>query len=103
MLKLTRLGINPETPTARSEIRTQWAALQATVDGDIEFLSQGGSDDAPLIDYSLLFEVYAPGRRVDTRGRHCLEAQSCFEEDLVACHVLCVSIIDFFTRFTLDR
>merc|ERR1719291_982178 len=37
------------------------------------------------------------------RGRHCLEGPSCFEEDPVACHVLCVSIIDFFTRFTFHR
>jgi len=100
---LAALGMNPTAPAASTEMRAQWAALQETVAGDLEFLSQEGSADAPLIDYSFLFEVYAPGQRVDMEGRHCLEAPSCFGEDPAACRVLCVSIIDFFTRFTLNR
>jgi len=116
MQKLAELGMNPRAPAASAEMRAQWAALQATVLGDIDFVSQEGSIclpgglnipgscvSAPLIDYSLLFELYAPGRRVDIRGKHCLEALSCFEEDPAACHVLCVSVIDFFTKFTFKR
>jgi len=116
MQKLAELGINPSAPAASAEMRAQWAALQATVIGDIDFVSQEGSlclpgglnipgscVNAPLIDYSLLFELYAPGRRVDIRGKHCLETPSCFEEDPAACHVLCVSVIDFFTKFTFKR
>jgi len=103
MQKLAGLGINPTATAASTEMRTQWAALQATVSCDIDFVTREGSDDAPLIDYSLLFEVYAPGRRVDIHGKNCLEASSCFEEDPVACHVLCVSVIDFFTKFNFKR
>jgi len=101
--RLAELGMNPMAPAASTEMRAQWAALQATVDGDRDFLSREGSDDAPLIDYSLLFEVYAPGRRVDVRGRNCIEAPSCFDEDPATCHVLCLSIIDFFTKFSFKR
>lgn len=101
--RLSELGMNPTAAPAVAEMRAQWAAMQATVGGDIDFLAREGSDDRPFIDYSLLFEVYTPGRRVDVSGAHCLEARSCFEEDPTGCQVLCVSIIDFFTRFTLYR
>jgi len=103
MQKLTELGMNPMAQAASTEMRAQWAALRATVERDIDFVTRESSDDAPLIDYSLLFEVYTPGRRVDVSGRHCMEAPSCFENNPASCQVLCVSIIDFFTTFTFHR
>ncbi|CAK0843581.1 unnamed protein product [Prorocentrum cordatum] len=101
--QLAVLGMNPAAAPAIAEMQAQWVELKATVGGDVDFLSREGSDERPFIDYSLLFEIYAPGRRVDVRGAHCLEARSCFEEDPTGCRVLCVSIIDFFTRFSVYR
>jgi len=103
MKLLTELDFHPTSGSAPAEMRTQWAKLQAAVERDLDFIASEESDEDPYIDYSLLFEVYTPSRRVDVAGKNCIEGRSCFKDDATSCWVICISIIDFYEKFSMFR
>jgi len=89
----------PQDQSAHAEQRTQWEELNERMHQDLALLSVTTKDQPPLVDYSLLWELYEPHRTVTHPGPGCLSSAECFEGDGHDCWVLCVSIIDYFVTF----
>jgi len=100
---LSELEIQPEAEDAPAGLVEQWGTVSRTLTRDLLWLSQGRKD-RPYIDYSVLFEVYSPQRQVPVAGRNCLSASPCFQASSAeGCHVVCVSLIDYFTSLDSFR
>jgi len=100
MRKLAELGFLPKAPMTYSAQASQWSGLEEALLKDVELLSVKTQEDESLVDYSLLFELYQPSRKVRDPGPGCISSFECFYlEGEGDCWVLCVSVIDYLVTY----
>jgi len=98
--KLPYLGFLPKQQETDAAQTSQWSNLEATLSKDVELLSVKTREDESLVDYSLLFELYQPSKKVLDPGPGCISSVDCFfPEGRGRCRVLCVSIIDYLVTY----
>jgi len=101
--KLPQLGFLPRAYRSHPSHTAQWNDLEEALLKDVGLLSaktEESAASANLVDYSLLFELYQPSRKVREPGPGCISSAECFyKEGTGGCWVLCVSIIDYLVTF----
>jgi len=97
---LAELGVIPKDRRANPAQTSQWNNLERTLLKDVELLSVATQEGGSLVDYSLLWELYQPSRKVRDPGPGCISSFDCFYlEGEGGCSVLCASIIDYLVTY----